>query len=66
MDDQLKHKLYDAFLKDTPIKFEDVTDKQWRDMQGTLVGFSITLSSAINDVAKALGDIFKGLGNGKK
>lgn len=61
MDDQLKHKLYDAFLKDTPIKFEDVTDKQWRDMQGTLVGFSITLSSAISDVGKALADIFKGV-----
>lgn len=63
MDDRLKHKLYDVFLKDTPIKFEDVTDKQWRDMQATLVGFSITWTTALEDVGRAIADLFKG---GKK
>lgn len=59
MDDRLKRKLYDAFLKDTPVSFESVTDKQFADMQATLTGFSITLQSITQDIWQSVSEILK-------
>ena len=56
MNDKLKHQLYDYFLKDTPISFDSVTDKQWADMQATFAGLGITLSSIVTDVYKIISD----------
>lgn len=65
LNDRLKHKLYDAFLKDTPIKFDNVTDKQWEEMQSTFVGFSITLNDAVEGAVEAMVNWAKGRTNGR-
>lgn len=59
MTDRLKHQLYDAFLKNTPITFESVTDEQWAALQSTIIGFGVTLTAIFQDVSEAITNIFK-------
>lgn len=50
MNEEYKKKLYEHFLKDTPIKYESITPMQWDDMSRTLAGFSIQLTTSLSQV----------------
>lgn len=63
--DDYRKRLYGVFLKDTPIKYESVTDQQWTQMANTYIGRKLAvelifqplkekLATAMNNVKKAL------------
>lgn len=63
MTDDYKKALYEAFLKDTPIKYDQVTDEQWESMHNTVTGaviaLSQTITKAFEPVAKVMNEILK-------
>lgn len=59
MTDEYKKALYDAFLKDTPVKYESVTDEQWLSMHNTVTGATIAITQALQPIIKAVGDALK-------
>lgn len=69
MTDDYKKALYDAFLKDTPVKYESVTDEQWLAMHNTVTGAVIKLQQAIGDamkpIVKVISDVLRSISNGR-
>lgn len=63
MTDEYKKALYEAFLKDTPIKYDQVTDEQWLAMHNTVTGAVIALNQsivkALEPVVKVMNEILK-------
>lgn len=61
--DKLKRQLYNRFLKDTPIPFDSVTDRQFAEMQASLVGVLITVGSVYEELFQKIVNIVKGTNN---
>jgi len=59
MTEEYKKALYDAFLKDTPVKYESITDEQWQSMHNTMTGAAIAITQALQPIIKAVGDALK-------
>lgn len=57
MTEEYKRKLYDCFLKDTPIKFESVTDEQFKQMQSSMSGAMIALQMAFAEFGETLSEL---------
>jgi|GEM_PF-4451857 len=61
MSEEYKHALYEAFLKDTPIKYESVTYEQWQQMHKTLTGWIIAITPVIEAVSVSMKSLVKEL-----
>lgn len=65
MTTELKHKLYDAYLKGTPIKFESVTEEQFVVMKNVAINSANILRKAYLDFCVSIKAQTKDLFNGR-